>query len=114
MTTPPPTDPPKTVVFTRYEGGDLMRAIHDSLAKGHIVDAYRYSMAPGESARVQDFLRDELLAIASRPSVFDDLFPPTPRRPWYRRAWTRLTLILDAWAPRLHLGPCDHDDCERW
>lgn len=60
---------------------------------------------------VNDALRYALYCNAARPCAFFD-FAYVDKRPWYRRWWAILVYRVDPWIPRLHLGPCDHEDCD--
>lgn len=54
------------------------------------------------------YLSDHLYKVAQEPSWFNELLGPTP---WWRRTWWRLRNWIDDHWPRVHLGPCNHEDC---
>lgn len=80
-------------------------------AKGHIVrfTAYEGLDAPtvvGKPSGASDAMSYWLYEYASKPLPAWMNVPTTPA-PWYRRLWWRIAAKL----PRIHLGPCNHDDC---
>jgi hypothetical protein len=70
--------------------------------------------AAEEGREVKDYanewLKQELYRRASEPTVFSDFDPELHVRKvsWYRRLWWK----LEAWLPRVHLGPCNHEHCD--
>jgi len=54
-----------------------------------------------------EWLKEELYKVASRPGLWlgcDFSGPPLSR-------WEKFKMWLDRWMPRVHLGPCNHDEC---
>ena len=37
-----------------------------------------------------------------------------PVVPWRTRVYRAVKTWLWSYAPRVHFGPCDHEDCENW
>jgi hypothetical protein len=62
-----------------------------------------------------DFLRNDYLAKAlyeeaCKSNKRFEMFPTKPPTRWQRCKW-RVTSFIERWTPRVHLGPCNHDDC---
>ena len=80
--------------------------------KGKVVRFTRYErLDEPQPDRARDFmtLTEMMLAMYKRDL---EVFPlPKDTRPWWRKKWDLFCYRLDFWIPRIHLGPCDHDEC---
>lgn len=89
------------VTFSRYETLDSLTAVDER--RDRLQATHQYTM---------DALAYEAFHRAWRESPFD-VDPFTPKRKTWRQ-WLRWTWEwrVRPWVPHVHLGPCDHSDCD--
>lgn len=104
---------PSTVRFARYERID--EPGHCWLADPKNPLTPEQEVANHRHNDTIDALRYALYQQVERQTEFLKMFPfPPDQRPWHQRAWSRVCWWVDAHWPRVHLGPCDHSDCENY